>query len=251
MGAHSEGVLDLRQESSPEWVYFRQSSADDLRMRYFLRSLSGTCVAGLIFVATLQSGEPPMGFTALFNGKDLSGWKAKPGGWVVEKGGVLARRKGGGYIWTEKSFGDFVLELEVKMSKRCNSGIFFRTDPKNAVQGGFEIQVFDSAGKKKVGKHDNGALYDAVAPSANPTKPVGEWNRFRLTCQGPKVTVVLNGQEIVKANLDQWTTGNRNPDGSRNKFRTALKDLPHRGHIGLQDHGQDVWYRNIFIKRLN
>ena len=63
------------------------------------------------------------------------------------KGGVLARRKGGGYIWTEKSFGDFVLELEVKMSKRCNSGVFFRTDPKNPVQGGFEIQIMDSHGK--------------------------------------------------------------------------------------------------------
>lgn len=209
------------------------------------------CVAGLFVFSTLSAGEPPAGFTALFNGKDLAGWKAKPGGWVVEDGGVLARRKGGGYIWTKKSYGDFVLELEVKMSKRCNSGIFFRTNPKNSVQGGFEIQVFDSAGKKKVGKHDNGALYDAAAPTSNPTKPAGEWNRFRITCKGPMVNVVLNGKEIVNANLDKWTTGNRNPDGSRNKFKTALKDLPRKGHIGLQDHGQDVWYRNIYIKHLD
>ena len=194
--------------------------------------------------------EPPKGFTKLFNGKNLDGWKAKSNGWAVEKG-VLTRKPKSGYIWTEKAYGDFILDVEVKVSKRCNSGIFFRTDPKNAVQGGFEIQVMDTTGKKKLGKHDNGAFYDALAPSTNPAKPVGEWNRFIVTCKGPHVTVSINGTEVVKANLDKWTTGNKNPDGSRNKFRTALKDLPRKGHIGFQDHGQDVWYRNIYLKNLN
>ena len=196
------------------------------------------------------NAEPPKGFDKLFNGKNLDGWKAKPNGWTVEKG-VLTRKPKSGYIWTEKAYGDFVLDVEVKVSKRCNSGIFFRTDPKNAVQGGFEIQVMDTTGKKKLGTHDNGALYDALAPSANPAKPLGEWNRFIITCKGPHVTVNINGTVVVKANLDKWTTGNKNPDGSRNKFRTALKDLPREGHIGFQDHGQDVWYRNIYLKNLN
>ena len=218
-------------------------------MRYSKFALLFTCITG-IHLATAYADKPPKGFSALFNGKDLTGWNARPNGWTVEDG-VLTRKPRSGYIWTKEAYGDFILELEVKMSKRCNSGVFFRTDPRNAVQGGFEIQVFDSAGKKKPSKHDNGALYDAQAPSSNPTKPAGEWNKFRITCKGPMVTVAVNGKEIVKANLDHWTTGNRNPDGSRNKFKTPLKDLPRTGHIGLQDHGQDVWYRNIYIKRLD
>ena len=58
-------------------------------------------------------------------------------------------------------------------------------------------------------------------------------------------------KEVVNADLDKWTTGNKNPDGSRNKFRTALKDLPRKGRIGFQDHGHDVWFRNVYIKRLD
>ena len=198
----------------------------------------------------LVKAEPPKGFTVLFNGKNLEGWNAKPNGWAVEDG-VLTRKPKSGYIWTEKVYGDFVLDVEVKVSQRCNSGIFIRTDPKNAVQGGFEIQVMDATGKKKLGKHDNGAFYDALAPSANPAKPLGKWNRFVITCKGSKITVSINGIQVVKAELDKWTTGNKNPDGSRNKFKTALKDLPREGHIGFQDHGQDVWYRNIYLKRLD
>jgi hypothetical protein len=198
----------------------------------------------------LAKAEPPKGFSALFNGKNLDGWNAKPNGWAVENG-ILTRKPRSGYIWTKKAYGDFILNVEVKVSKRCNSGIFFRTDPKNAVQGGFEIQVMDTTGKKKLGKHDNGAFYDALAPSANPAKPLGEWNRFVITCKGPNISVSINGTEVVKADLDKWTTGNKNPDGSRNKFKTALKDLPRKGHIGFQDHGQDVWYRNIYLKSLN
>jgi len=198
----------------------------------------------------LVKAEPPKGFTVLFNGKNLDGWNAKPNGWAVEDG-VLTRKPKSGYIWTEKVYGDFVLDVEVKVSQRCNSGIFIRTDPKNAVQGGFEIQVMDTTGKKKLGKHDNGAFYDALAPSANPAKPLGKWNRFVITCKGPKITVSINGTKVVNADLDNWTAGNKNPDGSRNKFKTALKDLPRKGHIGFQDHGQDVWYRNIYLKGLD
>ncbi len=200
-------------------------------------------------VTTLQAG-PPKGFVALFNGKNLDGWQAKKNGWAVEDG-VLVRKPGSGYIWTKKSYGDFVLDLEVKVSRGCNSGIFFRTDPKNAVQGGFEIQVFDTTGKTKLGKHDHGALYDALAPSANPAKPVGDWDHFIITCKGPKITVSINGKQVVNANLDDWKTGNKNPDGSRNKFKIALKDLPRTGHIGFQDHGQDVWFRNVYLKKLD
>ena len=64
------------------------------------------------------------------------------------------------------------------------------------------------------------------------------------------IQVVLNGKQIIDMNVDHWTTGNQNPDGRRNKFATAIKDFARKGHIGLQDHGRPVWYRNIRIKRL-
>ncbi|MGY8690930.1 MAG: family 16 glycoside hydrolase, partial [Verrucomicrobiales bacterium] len=69
--------------------------------------------------------------------------------------------------------------------------------------------------------------------------------------QGPHINIVLNGEEVVSADLDHWNTPRKNPDGSKNKFKTALKDLPRTGLIGFQDHGAPVWFRNVFVKRLN
>jgi len=188
---------------------------------------------------------------SLFNGKDLSNWTPKKAGaWEVKDGLLQPSAKPGGYIWADGSYENFELELEFKMSKRCNSGVFFRTDPNNPVQGGFEIQILNSHGKAKVGKHDCGALYDAKPPSSNPTKPAGEWNHMKLTVNGASVKVALNGKQVVDADLDKWTTPRKNPDGSRNKFRTALKDLPRTGRIGLQYHGQPVWFKNLKLKKL-
>ena len=187
----------------------------------------------------------------LFNGNDLQNWtQQKPGGWEAKDGVLGPSAKPGGYIWAKGQYDNFELELDFKMSKRCNSGVFFRTDPKNAVHGGFEIQVLDSHGKAKVGKHDCGALYDALGPSSNAAKPVGEWNHMKLTVNGASVKVVLNGKSIIDADLDQWDIARKNPDGSRNKFRTALKDLPRTGSIGLQYHGHPVWFKNIVLKLL-
>jgi hypothetical protein len=188
---------------------------------------------------------------ALFDGSDLSAWVMdKEGAWIAKDGELQPAESGaGGYVWTKEKYEDFTLTLEFKMSKNCNSGVFFRTDPKNAVQGGYEIQVMDTAAKTDLGKHDCGALYDAVAPSVNAAKPAGEWNTMRITCKGPQVTVVLNGKTVVDANLDEWTTGNLNPDGTKNKFKTALKDLPRNNHIGLQYHGHPVWFRAIEVVR--
>ena len=190
------------------------------------------------------------GWIPLFNGKDLAGWTCKPGAWTAEDG--VLTRKGGSDIWTEGRFGDFVLDLEFKVGPGTNSGVFFRTgDIRDCVQTGIEMQVLDSYGKETVGKHDCGAIYDCLAPRKNAAKPAGEWNHVVLTCKGSKVTIVLNGAQIIDMDLDQWTEPHQNPDGSQNKFGTAYKDMPRVGHIGFQDHGKPVWYRNIRIKRLN
>lgn len=179
----------------------------------------------------------------------LQQWKVqKAGAWVVEDGVLTTSDKPGGYIWSKKKFEDFEVSVDYKTSERCNSGVFFRTDPKNAVQGGFEIQIASHG--LYSGKHVVGSLYDAKAPSAAAGKPDGEWNTMVLTCKGPSIKVVLNGKTVLEANIDDWDTANKNPDGSKNKFKTALKDLPRNGHLGLQYHGHPVWFRNISVKNL-
>lgn len=179
----------------------------------------------------------------------LKAWKLqKAGAWVVKNGILSTSDKPGGYIWTKKSYDNFEVSVDYKTTTKCNSGLFFRTDPKNAVQGGFEIQIASDG--LYSGKHVVGSLYDAKAPSAAAGKPDGEWNTMVLTCQGPNISVLLNGQNVLKVNIDDWDTGNKNPDGSKNKFKKALKDLPRTGKIGLQYHGQPVSFRNIKVKEL-
>ena len=187
----------------------------------------------------------------VFNGKDLAGWQnaggGEPGaGWGVEDG-AMVRKNRAGDVWTKDRFADFVLELEFKTEG--NSGIFVRTDnPRDCVQTGIEVAINRPAGKP--GKHSTGALYDLIAPTKEMSK-ADEWNRVVITAVDNKITVEINGEQIVEADLDQWTQANQNPDGSRNKFRTALKEFKREGHIGLQDHGAVVSYRKIRVKSLD
>ena len=188
------------------------------------------------------------GWIHLFNGQDLTGWIAKPGSWTVEDG--ILTRQGGGDIWSEQTFGDFTLSLEFKLASNTNSGVFFRTsDIVKWLYTAIEMQVLDSHGKGRPDKHDCGAIYDCLAPKHNMVKPPGEWNHALITCQGSQITIEMNGRQIIDMNLDEWTEPHQNPDGTPNKFDTAYKDMPRVGHIGLQDHGDPVWYRNIRIKR--
>ncbi len=101
----------------------------------------------------------------------------------------------------------------------------------------------------KPSKHSCGALYDAQAPTKDLVK-AGEWNHCVITARGSRIAVEMNGEKIIDADLDRWVTPGQNPDGTKNKFRTALKDFKREGHIGLQDHGGKVAYRNIKIKVL-
>ena len=169
--------------------------------------------------------------------------------WTLKKGILTPSETPGGIIWSKSKFSDFTISLEYKTSEKANSGLFFRTDPKNAVQGGFEIQIA-SPGLYS-GKHIVGSLYDAKEPIVAAGKPDGEWNKMELTCKGPSIQAKVNGEKVIDTNIDDWKEPNKNPDGSKNKFKTALKDLPRTGHLGLQYHGQPVWFRNIKVTSLN
>ena len=219
-----------------------------------MKPLAIICFA-LVAVTTLHGQVPAAAptakaageWTVLFNGKDLTGWTDAAGGeskWAVENG-VMTGKKGCGDIWTKDRFGDFVLEVEFKTTG--NSGVFIRTDnPKNNVQTGIEIQVENPGGPDR---HSVGALYDLVAPSKDTSK-AGDWNKYVITAKGPRITVSLNGEVICAMDLDQWTQAGKNPDGSPNKFKQALKDWKREGHIGLQDHGAVVSFRNLRVRKL-
>ncbi|NCF12661.1 MAG: DUF1080 domain-containing protein [Verrucomicrobiaceae bacterium] len=168
--------------------------------------------------------------------------------WQVKDGVLGPSETPGGIIYSTEPYEDFSLTLEYKTSKECNSGVFFRTDPKNPVQDGMEIQIA-SPGLYR-GKHVVGALFDAKEPVSQNSKPDGEWNTFHLTCIGSRLIATINGRKVQTADLNAWVTPNQNPDGSKNKFNRALKDFSRNGHIGLQYHGQDISFRNITMQRL-
>ncbi|MFN0076160.1 MAG: DUF1080 domain-containing protein [Prosthecobacter sp.] len=180
---------------------------------------------------------------------DLSN-TADPAGWVFQGKELVAKTHD--TLWTKDSYGDFTLDLEFKVIAESNSGVFLRSGDIKNVLSALEIQVHDSADGSKYGMV--AAIYDAMPPSKSMAKPVGEWNRFTITCKGSLISVVFNGEEVINANLDNWPEVKKNPDGTPNKFPVALKNFARKGPIGLQGlHGKaqaPVWYRNVKIKVL-
>jgi sugar phosphate isomerase/epimerase len=177
---------------------------------------------------------------------DLSNAVAKKNSWDY-KMGVLTR-KGGGDIWTKDKYGDFVLDFEFRLEKGTNSGVFLRAGEREWIPWA-EVQVEDSYGKE-ISKHICGAIFDCLEPTVNAAKKPGQWNRMTIAAIKNKIIVSLNGQRVVRMDLNNWPTAKKNPDGTKNKFKIAYKDLPREGFIGLQDHGQKVWYRNVKIKEV-
>jgi hypothetical protein len=179
---------------------------------------------------------------------DLSNATMEPGGWVWEKGELVAKNHGS--IWTKESYANFILDLEFKVSPGANSGVFLRSGDITKVLSALEIQVHESTDGAHYGMV--GAIYDAKPPSKQMEKPVGEWNRFTITCRDSRVALVFNGEQVLDVDLKDWTEVHKNPDGTPNKFPVALKDFARQGPLGLQGlHGKaaaPVWYRNLKIK---
>jgi hypothetical protein len=167
------------------------------------------------------------GWIDLLAGNNLDLWQ-KQGAekWQIADG-VVAWKKGCGSLWTRRVFGDFTLDLEAKCAKNTNSGVYLRGPVES--WHGLEIQVYHSFGKRKLDKHDMGAIYDCLEPSMAADKPIGQWNHFVITDVGNHLKVVLNDQPIIDADLDRWKDLQKNPDGTPNKFDWPIKDLPKKG----------------------
>lgn len=205
----------------------------------------------------LTKEEKAEGWILLFNGKNLKGWTTsrlrEPRVNPVRDGMINPRRIGAYLLITEEQYGNFVLKLDFKLPPEGNSGVFLRTNPlmpkkdfemwENAI----EVQLLDG---DTTTVHDTGAFYDLVAPSKNNLKR-GEWNTIEIRCDGSLMSAKLNGELVSEIDLDEYTEPYRRPDGTEHKFKAAFKDHPRRGHIGLQDHGDETWIKNIKLLPLD
>jgi hypothetical protein len=187
------------------------------------------------------------GFRSLYNGRDLSGWQTT-GNWQPQPDGSLLIEPRDGetgwtryddYLWSKRKYKDFVLDLEYSYPPGGNSGVFFRVgDSANPVDTGIEVQILDCSDKKEpLGPHDHGGVIRTVGPSKNMSRKPGQWNRMLITCVGEKLSVELNGEQIVDTDLSD----------------SPVSDRPMEGYIGLQDHGQpnNIRFRNVRILELN
>jgi len=207
-----------------------------------IRCSIGLFVAVTVLPAFASAAEDD-GFVPMFNGDDLSGWQTT-GNWVVEDDTVTLKPREGetgwqrydAYLFTERTYGDFVLDLEFRILEKGNSGVFFRVaDPLDPVDQGIEVQILDTHGLENPGHHDCGGVIRTSGPSKNMAKPAGEWNRYIITVKDERLTVVLNGEQIQDLMLDE----------------SAMKDRPAEGYIGFQDEAKRGWYRNVRIKELD
>jgi hypothetical protein len=212
---------------------------------------------------TETSIEHKKGWISLFDGKTTKGWhsygKTVAGdAWKVEDGSIhldAGKDLSAGDIVTDESFNDFDLKLEWKISKNGNSGVIFfiQDDPKKydyIWYTGPEMQVLDNDGHPdgKIIKHRAGNLYDLIEGKEGVVKAVGEWNQVEIISNKGKLDLLLNGVTVVSTTLgdDNWK---KLIAGSKFKTKPDFGKI-FSGHIGLQDHGNEVWFRNIKIKKL-
>lgn len=215
----------------------------------------------------LTAEEKAAGWQLLFDGSTTNGWhtynKNTIGkAWKVENGTLrldAASKRDwqtteGGDIVTENEYDNFELALEWKLEPKGNSGIMFyvKEDAQYPYtwHTGPEIQVLDNAGHAdaKIDKHRAGDLYDLISVSKETVKPAGEWNAVRIVAKDGELDCYLNGEHVINTTLwnDEWK---KLVAGSK------FKDMPgfaqfKKGKIALQDHGDNVWFRNIKIKQL-
>jgi len=209
---------------------------------------------------TLSSAEKQDGWQLLFDGSSLHGWHSYNNStiarWEVKDGTIhLDKSKSGQCdITTDQAYSDFDLKVDWKIAKNGNSGIIFNVmegskyeDPYNT---GPEMQVLDNAGHPdgKIYKHRAGNLYDLIPSIKESVKPYGQWNHAEIISKGGQLTLILNGVTQVKTTM--W-------DAHWKKMIAASKfrEWPDfgtfkSGKIDLQDHTDEVWFKNVKIKQL-
>jgi len=220
---------------------------------------------------TLTAAEKEAGWVLLFDGESHEGWRGVnkdhfPTGWQVVDGTLMCKGSGegeagaedGGDILYDKKFKNFTLKLDWKISEGGNSGIFYlgeEVEDWPIYKTAPEMQILDNerhpdALLGKDGNRKAGSLYDLIPAKPQNANPAGEWNSVEIICYQGTVVHKQNGEVVVEYHLwtDDW-----NAMVADSKFPALNEDwanVPKEGYIALQDHGNDVWFKNIKIKEM-
>lgn len=194
------------------------------------------------------------GWTPLFN-EDLSN-AIDPGGvWAWEEGVLTSSVDQG--LFTQATYNDFMLDLEVMFDPGANSGIILHateTEGDAWIPWSLEVQIADDYAMRDSARHhqESGSFYGHVAPTELRIKPAGEWNRYTVTARGDSLWTTLNGMEVSQIDMSEYHSAETNPDGTYipEWLSNPLAELATEGHIGIQGkHGETgVWFRNLMIK---
>jgi len=195
------------------------------------------------------AAEDETAFVSLFNGENLDGWqlrRADRKGYVVENGSLVCPADGGGFLFSQRQYADFILRFEFRLTTGANNGLAIRCpllDQRPAYEG-IELQILDNVGypRKLKPTQFHGSLYDVAAAQRGALRPVGQWNAQEVTCDHRRIKVTLNEQVILDVNLDEITDPavlDKHPGLQRTS-----------GHIGFLGHGSRVEFRRIRIRTL-
>jgi hypothetical protein len=194
----------------------------------------------------------------LFDGTSLDAWRGYSteeigSGWKVEDGAIHFDGSGGGDIVSREEFADFELSFEWKVTEGANSGVMYRVGlgEEAPYDTGPEYQILDDQ-RHVDGKNpltSAASLYALYAPIDKQLCPVGEWNQAKIVVEGNRIEHWLNGRQVVEAEIG---SADWNARVANSKFKEWKKFASlDRGRICLQDHGDDVWFRDIRVKLLN
>jgi 3-keto-disaccharide hydrolase len=229
------------------------------------RAMAALAALAALLAATSCAGtrtaSPPAAnghWETLFDGRNLDQWRSygggEPGdGWHIENGSLALAADGAGDIVTRKLYRNFELELDWRISEGGNSGIFIlvEEDENPIYHNAPEIQILDDARHpdREIDSHRSGSLYDMVASHPAARKPQGEWNTVRVRLKDGLLEIWQNGVPTTTLVIGSSTW---NTLLASSKFR----DWPgfgarQSGRIGLQDHGDAVWFRNIRVRELH
>ena len=227
-------------------------------MKSLLNFSLATVCASLMFTGCVTSATSSAG-KALFDGQSLAGWhsfkktSAPAKGWVVEADGSLHHlpKGGGGDLISDGAFDNFDLQWDWKIPAGANSGLKYLVSEDRKSALGHEYQLIDDAKHADAlrgPKWQTGSFYDVLPPRHIPTKPIGEWNTSRVLIQGNHVEHWLNGEKVLEYELGSPEVL---AEVQKSKFKTVEKfGTKFPAHFLLQDHGDEIWFRNIKIREL-